>query len=317
MVVSAEVAPATPEGIAVDELIKLKELRTRVAAGQNGLDRRVRWAHHTDNTAPWDWHDPGDLVLTSGAIVPSDPAGQVEFIERMNAASLVGLVVGEDASRTGTTEPVLSTEMLAAADRLGFPILVAEYSVPFVRYVRTVAAANASEQTRLLMQIVRVQNEVQRAIASGFTSAQFVDGLSTALGYSFRLVDPERWDPVLPGCPVPDKSWQPVLIEQLNRRAWKVPHLIRAEVDRRLAMVTPVPVERTIFVLVESTSAAESTPSVTALQHIASACALEIARVDAEAERTRRWGSDLLNAALDGRVDVNVNPDGVSGGSIL
>lgn len=306
MVVSAEVAPAGPEGIAVDELIKLKELRTRVAAGRDGLTRRVRWAHHTDNTAPWDWHDPGDLVLTSGAIVPSDPAGQVEFIERMNAASLVGLVVGEDATRTGSTVPVLSAEMLAVADRLGFPILIAEYSVPFVRYVRTVAAANASEQTRLLMQIVRVQNEVQRAIASGFTSAELVNGLSTALGYSFVLVEPDRWEPVLPGCPVPDKAWQPVLIEQLNRRAWKVPHLIRAEVDRRLAMVTPVPVERTIFILVESESDAENTPSVTVLQHVASACALEIARVDAEAERTRRWGSELLTAALDGRVDVNV-----------
>ena len=304
MLVPSESAQATPEGIAVGELIKLEELRTRIAAGRDGINQRVRWAHHTDNVAPWDWHDPGDLVLTSGAIVPHDPAGQVDFVERMTAASLAGLVVGEDASRTGSTEPVLSSEMLAAADRLGFPILIAEYSVSFVRYVRTVAAANAAEQTRLLMQIVRVHNEVQRAISNGFTSAELVGGLSAALGFSFYLVEPHRWQPVLANCPVPDKKWQLALLEQLNRRAWKVPRLIRAEVDRRLIIVTPVPVDRTVFVLVEAD--ADATPSITVLQHVASACALEIARVDAEAERTRRWGSDLLTAALAGRVDSNV-----------
>ncbi|WP_162186013.1 PucR family transcriptional regulator [Amycolatopsis jejuensis] len=308
----AESGFVVPEGIAVGELIKLEELRTRVAAGRDGLGRRVGWAHHTDTATPWDWHDPGDLVLTSGAIVPPDPAGQVEFVERMHAASLAGLVVGEDASRTGSTIPVLSPEMLAAADRLGFPVLIAEYSVPYVRYVRTVAAANASEQTRLLMQIVRLHNEVHRAISNGFTSAELVDGLAEALGFPFRLVEPERWEPVLPGCPVPDRRWQSALIEQLTRRAWKVPHLIRAEVDRQLAMVTPVPVARTVFVVVEAESTAETTPSVTVLQHLASACALEIARVDAEAERTRRWGSDLLTAALDGRVDPHVFEAGLA-----
>lgn len=297
---------AAPEGIAVGELIKLEELRTRIAAGRDGIDQRVRWAHHTDNPSPWDWHDPGDLVLTSGAIVPRDAATQVDFVERMNAASLVGLVVGEDASRTGSTDPVLSPEMLAAADRLGFPILIAEYSVPFVRYVQTVAAANVAEQTRLLMQIVRVHNEVHRAISNGSSSAALVAGLSKALGFTFYLVEPERWEPMLPGCPVPDKRWQPTLIEQLNRRAWKVPHLIRAELDRRLAVITPIPVDRTAFVFVEAQSDDEVTPSITVLQHVASACALEIARVDAEAERTRRWGSDLLSSVLDGRVAPNL-----------
>jgi Purine catabolism regulatory protein-like family len=56
------------------------ELRTRIVAGNDGVDRRVLWAHHTDSATPWDWHDPGDMVLTSGAIVPAAAEDQVQFI---------------------------------------------------------------------------------------------------------------------------------------------------------------------------------------------------------------------------------------------
>jgi Purine catabolism regulatory protein-like family len=78
--VSSDRTPA-PDGITVGELVGHPELRTRIVAGNDGVDRRVLWAHHTDNATPWDWHDPGDMVLTSGAIVPAAAEDQVQFIE--------------------------------------------------------------------------------------------------------------------------------------------------------------------------------------------------------------------------------------------
>lgn len=297
---------AATDGITVGELVGHPELRTRIVAGNDGAQRRVLWAHHTDQTTPWDWHDPGDLVLTSGSIVPEDAEDQVRFIERMEHAELCGLVVGESPLSPGHTTPELSEQMVAAADRLGFPILVTEYSVPYVRLVRTVAAANAAEETRVLMQILRVHNETHKSISNELSSAQLVDGLSRVLGYQFYVVDPERWEPLLPGCAVPGDEWRLALLEQLDSRGWKVPHLIRAELDGRLSLVTPVPGKRSAFVLVEGEFEAKSMPGVAVLQHVASACALEIARVDAEFERYRRWGADLLSAALGGRVDLSV-----------
>lgn len=297
---------AAPDGITVGELVGHPELRTRIVAGNKGIERPVLWAHHTDNAAPWDWHDPGDLVLTSGAIVPVEPQDQVQFIERMAQAELCGLVVGEAPLSPGRTAPELSEQMIAAADRLGFPILVAEYSVPYVRMVRTVAAANAAEETRVLMQILRVHNEIHKSISNELSSAQLIDGLSRVLGFQFYVVDPERWEPLLPGCEVPGEEWREALLKQLDSRGWKVPHLIRADLCGRLSLVTPVPGKRSALVVVEGEFEATSMPGVAILQHIASACALEIARVDAEFERYRRWGADLLSAALSGRVDVTI-----------
>jgi len=297
---------AALDGITVGELVGHPELRTRIVAGHDGAARRVLWAHHTDQPSPWDWHDPGDLVLTSGTIVPLDPQQQAQFVERMDRAELCGLVVGESPSNAGQTTPELSEQMIAAADRLGFPILVTEYSVPYVRLVRTVAAANAAEETRVLMQILRVHNEIHKSIFNELSSAQLVDGLSRVLGLPFHVVDPERWEPLLPGCGVPRHEWRAALLEQLDSRGWKVPHLIAVELGERRTLATPVPGKRSAFVVVEGKAAAASMPGVAVLQHIASACALEIARVDAEFERYRRWGADLLSAALSGRVDLTI-----------
>ncbi len=270
------------------------------------MERRILWAHHTDNPSPWDWHDPGDLVLTSGVIVPVAAEDQVRFVERMAQADLCGLVVGETPLSPGHTTPELSPQMIAAADHLGFPILVAEYSVPYVRLVRTVAAANAAGETRVLMQVLRVHNEVHKSIANELSSAQLVNGLSRVLGFPFSVIDPARWEPLLPGCGVPDQEWRAAVLEQLDARGWKVPHLIRVELDGRLSLVTPVPGKRSAFVVVEGKVDATPMPGVAVLQHVASACALEIARVDAEFERYRRWGADLLSAALSGRVDLTI-----------
>ena len=289
----------------VGELVGHPELRTRIVAGGNGDARRVLWAHHTDQPSPWDWHDPGDLVLTSGTIVPQSPEEQVLFVERMARAGLAGLAVGEAPSTQGETTPKLSEQMRAAADELAFPILVTEYSVPYARLVRTVAAANAAEETRVLMQILRVHNEVHRSIVNELSSSQLVDGLSRVLGLPFHVVDPERWEPLLPGCDVPGDEWQAALLEQLDARGWQVPHHIAVELGERRALLTPVPGMRSAFVVAEGQLSAP-TPGVAVLQHVASACALEIARVDAGYERYRRWGADLLSAALSGRVDPTI-----------
>ncbi len=297
---------AALDGITVGELVGHPELRTRIVAGHDGSARRVLWAHHTDQPTPWDWHDPGDLVLTSGTIVPVDPQEQVQFVERMARAALCGLVVGEAPSNPGQTKPELSEQMIAAADRLGFPILVTEYSVPYARLVRTVAAANAAEETRVLMQILRVHNEVHKSIFNELPSAQLVEGLSRVLGRPFHVIDPERWEPLLPGCGVPGEEWRAAFLDQLDSRGWKVPHLINVELGERRTLLTPVPGRRSAFVVVEGEVTAGSMPGVAVLQHVASACALEIARVDAEFERYRRWGADLLSAALSGRVDLTI-----------
>ena len=75
---------ATSCGITVGELAALPHLGMSVLAGHAGLGRRVSSAQVVDARRPWDWLDPGALVLTTGWIIPAEASSQAEFIERSN-----------------------------------------------------------------------------------------------------------------------------------------------------------------------------------------------------------------------------------------
>src|SRR5687768_11217837 len=135
-------------GITVAELVADPLLKTRVVAGHAGAGRQVAWAHACELATPWEWFGRGDLVMTTG--LPGS-AGRAAFVERMSAEGLVGVAIGEDMSA-----PPLLPEMLAAADRLAFPVLVTAYEVPWVALSRAVVAANRREEQEQLSRMVRM-----------------------------------------------------------------------------------------------------------------------------------------------------------------
>lgn len=291
-----------PVGITVAELVALPQLKTSVLAGHRGLERRVVSACVPDAREPWDFADPGDLVMTAGWFIPVDPAKQVAFVDRLDAEGLSGLVVSDDRGPDSACPP-LSDVMLKAADRAGFPILLAEYSVPWTCFTQAVAAA-ASKNSDPLAHIMRIQNEVRLSLVERRPSVDFLAGLGRALGCRLYLVDPELWEPVLPGCSILEAGWRGEISNALAERGARVPTVIRLKIRERPASLVRVPVERAAFVLI--VPGAEQGPRVATLQHLAAACALEITRMDEEIGRERRSYARLLSAALEGRVEANL-----------
>ncbi len=292
---------SSSSGITVGDLVALPHLRARTLAGHDGLDRRIVSACVPDARQPWNFVDPGDLVMTAGWIIPRDPAEQRAFIERLDVEGLSGLVVGEDLSPQSACPP-LSDQMLDTANRLGFPILAAEYSVPWTHYVQAVAATQGSAGDSL-SHIVRVHDEVRLSLLERRCTEGFVAGLGRAVGCTLYLVDPELWEPVLQGCAIPEAGWRPEIEAALEERGGKMPTVIRLRLGGRPASVTRIPVERPAMLLVVPDG--EEGPRVAVLQHVAAACALEMARSDAGLERERRSCAELLSAALQGRLDAN------------
>ncbi len=290
-------------GVNVGELVALPHLRLKVLAGHEGLGRRVASAHVVDFLQPWDWLDPDDLLLTSGWMIPEDAGDQADFIERLHDAGFSGLVVGEDRPPDRVCPP-LTESMLNAADRVGFPLLQAHYSLPWDNVFQAVAAANEGEDKNSLNHIMRVHNEVRLSLSERRSSAEFIAGLARVLGCQAFVVDCELWEPVLPGCSVPDPAWQGAIRHALELRSNKAPSVIHLDVDGETGLVTPVPVETPVFLLVLPNG--HHAPRVAVLQHVAAACALEMTRIDAGFERERRSGSALLAEALQGRLDGRV-----------
>ncbi|MBS1881576.1 MAG: PucR family transcriptional regulator [Actinobacteria bacterium] len=284
--------------ITVRDLSELPYLQATVLAGANGLDRSVTWAHVTDALDPWNWLDPGDLVLTSGLIVPPEAEAQATFIERLAEAGLSGIVVSEDERC-----PPLSKRMLEAADRLAFPVLMGGFGVAFAQYGRVVAAANQRSENGSLSQITRVHSEVMAGLLEQRSGPELLDGLSRVIRCSLHVVDPETWEPLVIGSDPPDQSWREAYHAELNKRSGKAPFIMHLIVGEETALTMPIPTERSACVIAFPET--DPAPRLAVLQQVAAACALEIGRIDASVERDRRSGAALLNDALDGRLETS------------
>ena len=283
--------------ISVRDLVELPYLKAKVLAGTDGLDRRVSWAHVSDSTEPWNWLEPGDLVLTCGLIVPEAADEQARFVERMAAAGLSGIVVSTDERC-----PPLTPQMYEAADRLAFPLLLGDYGVAFATYGRVVAAANERGENRSLSQIMRVHSEVMAGLVEQRTGTQLIDGLSRVLRCDLHAVDPETWEPLIAGSDA-KPGWKAAYEEELHKRAGKAPFVMRLVLDDRTALAMSIPTERPACLIAIPEEDPE--PRLAVLQQVAAACAVEIGRVDASVERERRAGAGLLNDALSGQLEAS------------
>ncbi|MFS2087720.1 PucR family transcriptional regulator [Paenarthrobacter nicotinovorans] len=291
--------PRTTAGlgkISVRDLVELRHLQATTLAGMSGLDRRVSWAHVSDAFDPWNWLDPGDLVLTCGYIVPEEPQDQVRFVEKLAEAGLSGLVIGEDKRC-----PTISSEMLEAADRADFPLIKGAHTVGFAQYVRFVAVANAKEENQSFTKIARVHGEVMASLREELAGTEFVDRLSNVVNCTLQVVDPDLWESLIPGGGTPGPEWKNAYDEEVGRSSGRAPFVMNLIVDDKVALAMPVPSERSACLIAFPDG--ETKPPLAVLHQIAAACGLEIGRVDATVERYRRSGAGLLNDALVGRFD--------------
>lgn len=289
----------TPVGVTVRDLVELPYLQATTLAGESGLDRRVTWAHVSDAFDPWNWLEPGDLVLTCGYIIPTEPAAQVEFVEKLSAAGLSGLVIGEDDRR-----PPISAAMVAAADQLAFPVLDGAHTVAFALYGRFVAAANAREETQSFVQIAKVHGEVMASLREDLAGTEFVDRLSRVVGCALHVVDPEMWESLIRGDEAPDASWKDAYDQEVRRSSGRAPFVMNLTVGDRMALTMLIPSERAAVLI--AFPLGDRRPQLAVLQQVAAACALEVGRIDAAVERSRRSGAGLLNDALNGRLETAV-----------
>ncbi|MFI6784348.1 PucR family transcriptional regulator [Micromonospora sp. NPDC050276] len=123
----------------VREVLALDPVRhgaPRVVAGDDGLDRPVRWVHVAEVPDIATLLGGGELVLTTGIGLPADDAGLRAFIGDLADVGVSGLVV-ELGRRYVSGVPRV---MAAAAERRGLPLVELRRATPFVRITEAVHA---------------------------------------------------------------------------------------------------------------------------------------------------------------------------------
>ncbi len=106
-----------------------------VCAGHAGLGSRVRWTHSAEVTDVARLLRGGELLLTTGVLLPTDAAGLRAYVSDLAAAGAVGLVVEAGRRFDHVPQP-----LRAAADEHGLPLVELAKEVRFAHVAEQVAA---------------------------------------------------------------------------------------------------------------------------------------------------------------------------------
>lgn len=283
--------------ITVGQLVNTPNYRTRVFAGAAGLDQKISWAHVCELPDPTEYLANGELLMTVGYTIPEQPGSQARYVERLSEVGLSGLLVAERMYA-----PKLSSEIVAAANRCSFPILLTAYDVPFTAIARGVAEANHSEEHARLRQTLQLYDTVRATVgdASGF---ELIDRLGEVVGCQLFVVDPYRGRSILPDATEPPEELASMLTKEMSTRSDPMPAILRLQARQPLAIVLFVPASRPAALIVSSENS--KLPDLALLRHVAEIAALEVERSVAEYERRRRLGAELLAGLIDNRISAD------------
>ena len=288
--------------ITVRDLLERPDLRTRLIAGESGIDRPVTWAHVCELEDPTAWLAGGELVMTVGIGIPRDPASQVTYIERLAKAQLSGVMICE-----GMRAPELSDAMLEAADRWGLPVMLTAYEVPFVAVSRVVADANLEEEHARLRRTLQVY-EVARLVvhSSKLPASDFIARLERIVDGRLIVVDPAVGRVVLPPeAPMPSSLGRALRVALERYPSDHVPAVIQLPEVGPSTIALAVPARRRAF-LVVSGGRHRAAHDVVVLRHVATVVALALERMTADLERKHRLGAELLAHLADRRITADL-----------
>ncbi|MFC8083085.1 PucR family transcriptional regulator [Streptomyces sp. NPDC057340] len=123
----------------------------RVVAGEEHLDRPVRWVHVTELTDPASFLKGGELVLTTGMPLPEDPAGVRRYVDELAAVGAAALVI--ELVRRYHRPP---DALVGACRAHGLPLVTLARDVNFLEVTQVVHALILGHQADAIRRTQRV-----------------------------------------------------------------------------------------------------------------------------------------------------------------
>src|SRR3954452_16645545 len=176
-------------GLTLEEALELPALAgTTVVAGGQGLDRAVRHMVVDDPSDPLGVAGPDVLVVLGARLPPADPANCRALVERLVSMGTAAL-----AFRRAEGPPPVPGEVLAEAERRGFPVLALPPGVRMDEVVSEVLGAVVGKQTEALDLSSRMHNQFIDVALSGGGLEEVTDQLASSLdGAAVLGLGPDR-----------------------------------------------------------------------------------------------------------------------------
>jgi purine catabolism regulator len=263
-------------------------------AGASGGERVITWAHPIELPQPWEWLEAGDLLMTVGLGLPSDPAEQAAYVENLSDVGVCGIALGD-----GFPLPPLSEQMIEAAERCSMPILFIGWNVPFAQISRAVAAANYGPQLGRLVKAIRVYDMVRASVAARLSPLELFSNLEKEVGCRVFVCSNDTGRAAFGAEGAPPAEVEALFREAIAEHDGRLPGFLRHAAGADTLLIVPIPTQRPASLLALPES---DVPPFALLQHVATVAALELERMWSTREELRRLGSETLTQLLEGRL---------------
>ncbi|WP_298255103.1 PucR family transcriptional regulator [uncultured Arthrobacter sp.] len=273
----------------------MPHLRLRLHSGVEGVSRGVTWTHTSDLPDPWQWVSTCQLLLTNGMSFPTSGSEQVSFLRRLENAGASGLAIGEEMYC-----PPLTEEFTQESDRLGFPVLLIGFPLPFTSISRAVAEANLLEQSQRLIQTARIYDTLRRVSAIGADTSEIALALTRELGCAVYICDRRVGEAFHPGGPHPPANvTQAVRSIVAGEGSLVVGTRSRALDGGGEVVLVAIPTHENAALVVRTSGLPLDG---ILLQHAATVAALELGQTRLTLEHQRRSGAELMAQLLEGTI---------------
>src|SRR4051812_31363000 len=211
-------------GLTLDEALRLPALAgTTVVAGADGLERAVRHMVVDDPSDPLAVAGPDVLVVLGARLPPADPANCRALVERLVSMGTAAL-----AFRRAEGPAPVPGEVLAEADRRGFPVLALPAGVRMDEVLSEVLGAVVGKQNEALELSSRMHNQFIDVALSGGGLEEVTDQLATFLeGAAVLGLGPDR--------EIVTSAGPPEDVAEISDWLW----LLDAEAEDEMAMMAP------------------------------------------------------------------------------
>src|SRR4051794_20131863 len=211
-------------GMTLEEALRLPALAgTTVAAGADGLERGLRHMVVDNPADPLAVAGPDVLVVLGARLPPADPANCRALVERLVSMGTAAL-----AFRRAEGPAPVPGEVLAEADRRGFPVLALPAGVRMDEVLSEVLGAVVSKQNQALELSSRMHNQFIDVALSGGGLEEGTDQLATFLEGAAVLG-------LRPGREIVTSAGPPEDVAEISDWLW----LLDAAADDALAELAP------------------------------------------------------------------------------
>ena len=265
-------APVRRLGITVGEAMSLPSLaHGRLVAGRGGSTRRISSVNMMEVPDIGAYVRAGELLVTTAYPLRGDAAAMKELVQMLAGKDLAGL-----ALKPGRYIDALPAEMIAAADRLSFPLIELPDDASFNDILADVLGSILNRHALELERSRAIHDRLTTVVLAGGSLQELLDALAFLVGHPAAVLDGH-------GEKLATAGIQPVDDSDRTSRPIQAGKLRHGEV------------------VVWAAEATLGTDGVIALEHAATIAALEMAQARVLLSREQRHRALLLEELVSGQ----------------